>query len=674
MRKSHLALPLLFLLPVACGDDDGGPGPGGGERRLVILHTNDEHSHLFGFAPEVDDFPPPTAPGTGAIQGGIARRAKVLKAERMAAFSSGVETLTVSAGDETQGALPQVAFKTGAPDFTLMKQLGYDVMCPGNHEFDLGPAAYAAAIGAAMGKGGLPQIVSTNIHFSSTSAEDDTLAALYGEGDSDKPIKRYHIVTTNSGLRVGFFGVMGVQASYYAPLKVPVTFSVPSGENGYTGIEKIYPDIQPTVDKLRNDEKVDVVVMVSHGGVSTQQPEVGDDYQIAQHVSGIDVIISGHSHTALTAPQVVTDPDGHEVPIVQAGSYGGYVGRIELIVKPGERPTWDKDPSKTKLITIDDTIVPDDEVLLGQLEGIIKQLEAGPLVELWTRILGTAPTDDPAVVGDLYFKSVGQTDFDVIGLRASQETNMLNLSTDAMLKTARALGKTTALAVNAAGSVRGDIIKGKTGEMTIADLYRVFPLGMNPVDGSIGYPLCHFYIWKVEIKGAFEVAVSQGLIADSVFMSPSGLKVEFDTSRPAADLTPTALLDPQNGRVTKMTLDTTDDNVDNYDTVIFDLSATDPWINGDPTQLFPVATSLYVASFAGSAGVTLKNAAGDSVALTDTILKRPDGSVVKELEAFVAYIKDIAAANGGKLPTRYDETQAAGTLPRRMICSGPLCP
>jgi hypothetical protein len=52
----------------------------------------------------------------------------------------------VSAGDETQGALPQIAFATTSPDFAFMRTLGYDVMCPGNHEFDQGPDAYAAAI------------------------------------------------------------------------------------------------------------------------------------------------------------------------------------------------------------------------------------------------------------------------------------------------------------------------------------------------------------------------------------------------------------------------------------------------------------------------------------------------------------------------------------------------
>ena len=664
-----LALPLLL---VACGDDDDEPPPD--EKRLVIFHTNDEHSHLFGFAPEVDDHPTPTTAGDGTIHGGIARRARLLKEERAAAAAAGIDTVTASAGDETQGALPQVAFATDATDFKLMKELGYDVMCPGNHEFDLGPGAYAAAIGAAMAQGGLPQIVSTNIHFDDASGEDDTLAALYGEGNSTKPIKKYHVVTTESGIKVGFFGVMGVQASYYAPLKVPVRFSVDGVEDGYSGIEKVYDDIRPTIAALRDVEQVDVVIMVSHGGVDVDQPEVGDDYQVGKNVAGIDAIISGHSHTPLAAPQVVTGPDGHQVPIVQAGSFGEYLGRLELVITPGERPTFDA--AKTKLIAIDDKIVPDDTALVAKLEGIIKDLEANTLPAIWKQIEGVDVPDDPAVVGDLYFRSVGVTDFDVVGLRASQETNILNLSTDAMLATARDLAGPTAIGVQAAGSVRGDIIKGKTGKLTLADLYRIFPLGVDPTDGSVGYPLCRFFLWKVEIKGALEIAVSQGLVADSVFLSPSGLVVEFDTARAAAVLSPpTALLDPENGRVTRIYLD----NGVDPERVIFDLAAPDPWmaeagVDDGSFQLFPVVTSLYVGSFAGTSGVMLKDALGEPIALNDTIIERPDGSHVKEYEAFIAYIRDQAAANGGKLPSIYDESTDEGAVPRRMLCSGPLCP
>lgn len=672
----------LFVVAVGCGDnhgsgpDAGSPDASPGEKRLVIFHTNDEHSHLFGFAPEIDDFPAPTTAGTGAIIGSAARRAAILDDQRAAAAAAGMDTLTVSAGDQSQGALPQIAYTTTAPDFTVLQTMGYDVICPGNHEFDRGPAAYAAAITAAEANGGIPQIVSTNIRFDATDPGDDALAALFGEGTAQAPIKRYHVITTPSGIKVGFFGVMGVDASYYAPFKGPVLFSAEPSEEGDrdTVLPKLYDDIRPTIAALRDTEHVDVVIMVSHGGVNLDFPDAGDDYKIAQNVTGIDLIVSGHSHTALPAPIVVAAPDGYMVPIVQAGSYGEWLGRVELVTQRGARPHIDLDSAKTKLIKVDDTTVPTNTAILDKLDDLITTLEANDLEAVLGRVLGVSVTDDPGTLGDLYYRSLGTTAFPVIGKRSYQETEILDLSTDSMLATAEAEAGPTMLAVQAAGSVRDDILPGETGAMSFADLYRIFPLGLNPVNGSIGYPLCRFYLWTVEIKAAFEVAASQGLINDSFFLSASGVRVEFDTSRPAFDVTNP--FDPTNGRVTKISVDVDhSDGVDNPTVDLFDINRAMPWVSslGDSVTLQPVVTSLYVASFADAAGVTLKTAAGTPTTPVGTIMTRGDGSDIKDYESFIGYVHAISAANGGMLPSSYDEA-TGGPVPRRMICSGPLCP
>jgi len=674
-RHSLLVLALLFA--GACGDNDGG----GSERRLVFLHTNDEHSHLFGFAPELDDYPPPTEPGDGDIVGGIVRRAQLLADQRAAAAAEGIDTLTVSAGDETQGALPQIAFATTSPDFAFMRTLAYDVMCPGNHEFDQGPDAYAAAIAAADASGGVPPIVSSNIHFDPDDPADDDLEALYGDAGSDAPIQPYRIVETASGIKVGFFGVMGSSASFYAPLKAPVRFSAerPEDEGDQdTVMPLIYADIEPVVETLR--DQVDVVVMVSHGGVNTDQPELGDDYLVAQNVPGIDIIVSGHSHTALEEPMFAEGPDGYTVPIVQAGSYGRFLGRAELVLHDGERPTIDTDPEKTGLLVVDDSIVPTDEAMLAELDGIIGDIEADVLPEQLSRIEGAEVTDDPGVLGDLYFRDMGSTEFDVIGNSAQTETNMLNLSTDAMLATAEDLAGPTLVAVQASGNVRDDIVVGKTGVLSYADLYRIFPLGENPLDGSPGYPLTRFYIYTVELKAAFEVGVSRGYLEDSLYLGAAGVKVEYDTSRDPQDISSIAkTLDPQNGRVTRILVDVDHtDGVEDYTVALFDINregnaAWQSELGNDAFALQPVVTSLYIASFASAAGVTLKNESGQEISLTDAILRRPDDSPVKDYESFISYVRQICSDNGGLLPSRYDETSSEGPIPRRMICSGPLC-
>jgi 5'-nucleotidase / UDP-sugar diphosphatase len=686
MRKA-LAL-LLFV--GACGGggegtSDAGPPDAGASQRILFLYTNDEHSHLFGFAPEIDDFPPRQTAGSGEIVGSVARRATVLASERAAAAAAGIDTLTVSGGDQSQGALPQVLFATTAPDFVVLEKLGYDVMTLGNHEFDQGPAALASAILAAQTHGGLPQLVSSNIRFDADSTADDTLAALVGDGDSNLPIKRYHIVTTPAGIRVGFFGVVGPQAAFYAPLKAPVLFSAEADEENdfAAGRLAMFEDVRPVVADLRA-QGVDLVVALSHSGVDLD--DGGDDEAMAASVAGIDLIISAHSHTALPEPLMVEGPDGYTVPIVQAGKYGEYLGRVELVVREGQRPQVDLEQSR--LIAIDDRILPTMAPVQEVLDDVIASLEGDTFedgksyLELaLERILGTTVTDDDTVLGDLYYREIAQTTFDVIGLRPSVETNMIDLSTDALLQVANDEVTTgpTLIAIQAGGAVRADIVEGATGVLSFGDLWRAFPLGVSP-DGSVGYPLVRTHIFLAELKAGFEIGVSLGFIDDSFFLSPAGVKVEYDTTRPVADLSDiTKLLDAQNGRVTKITLDTNPtDGVEIYDTVIFDLADASPW---DTTfggagafTLIPVVTTYYVASFAADYGMTLKDSEGTPQPIETWILERPDGSSIKDWEAFIAYVKTISDDNGGFLPERYDEMTTAGALPRRMICSGAVCP
>ena len=672
-------LPLVCLLAAACGDDDGGDDgddgddDGGVERRLVLFHTNDEHSHLFGFAPELDDFPLPTTPGDGTIVGSIARRAEVLDQERAALDDEGIDSLTVSAGDQTQGALPQIRFAETSPDFTLMTEVGYDIMCPGNHEFDLGPEAYASAIEAVPD---MPPIVSTNIHFSD-EAGDDTLEALYGEGLSAAPITPYQILETPSRIRVGFVGIMGVNAASVAPNKVPVLFSGdPELEGDREAIlPAVYADVQPAVDALR-DEGVDVVVALSHSGVDLGTPANGDDFNIAQNVEGIDIIVSGHTHTEIDEAVIAEGPDGHQVPIVQTGSYGRLLGRVELVLPAdGSRPTL----ATSELISIDDTIVPSDDSITSQLDALIADLEANVLPAQISRIEGVEVTDDPEVLGDLYYRDMGSTAFDIIGLRSRTETNMLNLSNDAKLAAATEFFGPTDIAIEASGTVRDDILVGETGVLSYADLFRVFPLGENPLDGSIGFPLSRFKINLWAVRAALEVGVSVGYVDDSFYLSASGLFVEYDTSLDPLDTSNFMdIFDESKGRITRIVLDVDQSGtLDETDIAIFDRArpGEEAWNStaGDIGTMYSVVTTLYIASFAGGAGIPLFDDLEQPVDLLDTILTRDDGSDVKDYEAFIGYVLTLAAENKGTLPTIYDETTVEGEVPRHMLCEGPLC-
>ena len=655
------------------------------DRQLTILYTNDEHSHLYAFGPEGDDHPPATMAGTGMLKGGVARRQVVLTVERKAALMKGAETLTVSAGDNAMGTLAQVAFPSSAPDYRIMSQLGYDVGCLGNHEFDFGPAALASAIGAAVAGGGAPQLVASNIHFSAGDKSDDTLAALYGEVGETKPLKRAHIITTKSGLKVGFFGILGSEAAYQAPFKTPVTGSGALAEESNFELvrPKIYADLQPVVDALRA-AKVDLVVALSHSGVNLDFPERGDDYNIALNVTGIDVIVSGHSHTVVPKPiHVKNTKSGKDVTIVQAGSYGRFVGRLPLTVKIAGDVVIDD--AAAMLVPVDDTTIPD-PALATAVENVTKGLESDKggggmsfLEAALSRVLGMKVMHDATKVGDLYFFPLGKTTFSVPGQLRYVETNLLDLAADAQLSAATAaLGNEVPdVGLQAAGVIRADLDKGKTGTITFGDAFRAFPLGFSPYDGTVGYPLVHAYIAVAELKAAFELSASLGLTNDSFFLGASGVRATYDTTRPAFDFKGSPL-DPQNGRVTKLEFDSQHKiGAETYDTVLFDINrhSPDEWTgpNYNALSLIHVVTNLYIASFATAAGVTLKDKNANALKIDKTILRRADNSEVKDYEAFAGYLRKLSVGNGGTLPSLYDPTSPTGKLPRRLQCTGPLC-
>src|SRR2546430_12444799 len=96
MRR--IACVVVCALAAACHQSNS--------RRVVLLHTNDEHSHLLGFGPEADEFPiVATRAGTGAIVGGASRRSTILAQERQKTKDTGAGSLTVSAGDNLIGLL-----------------------------------------------------------------------------------------------------------------------------------------------------------------------------------------------------------------------------------------------------------------------------------------------------------------------------------------------------------------------------------------------------------------------------------------------------------------------------------------------------------------------------------------------------------------------------------------
>ncbi|HSN13498.1 MAG TPA: hypothetical protein VLT61_02635, partial [Anaeromyxobacteraceae bacterium] len=219
IARSLLAAAVAVSL-ASCHKSHDPEGP-----RVTVLFTTDEHSHLFAVAPEVDDFDLATgtiktSAGTGKLRGGIARRATILDAQRAAAAGRGSEgTLTLSAGDYSQGSLSGAAHLMTAPDLVALNLLKYDAVAVGNHEFDVGSGGLAMSIGKAGAK--LPPLVLTNVIFSPGNASSDALQSVYGTANAIAP---YRVIPLPSGRKIGVVAWMGVDAGTSAAGAAPVRF------------------------------------------------------------------------------------------------------------------------------------------------------------------------------------------------------------------------------------------------------------------------------------------------------------------------------------------------------------------------------------------------------------------------------------------------------------------
>ena len=252
------------------------------ETIVTILHTNDTHS-------QIDPLP---ANDRNAGKGGVARRATLVKRIR----KENPNTLLVDAGDVLQGT-PYFNFYKGEVEYKAMSAIGYDVGTLGNHEFDNGVEALAAALKFA--------------NFDIVSANYDVRGTVL-----EPRVKRY-VVKTIGGIRVGLFG-LGIS---------PVALITPDNFKGVTYTEPVVA-AREVVKKLREEERCTLIVCMSHIGYF-ENGERGDTF-VASQVDGIDFIASGHTHTFMEKPVMQKQPCGAETMIFQVGKSGIYVGRVDF--------------------------------------------------------------------------------------------------------------------------------------------------------------------------------------------------------------------------------------------------------------------------------------------------------------------------------------------------------
>lgn len=286
--KKAGAASLLTLLPTAplwAAEDDS-------VKKITILHTNDTHSRIEPF--EVSS----TSPYSG--KGGYARRAKLIQQIRQEEKN----TLLLDAGDVFQGT-PYFNMFKGELEFKLMSKMGYEAMTLGNHEFDNGLQGLKDQF-----KFKNFPIINSNYDFTNTILEGH--------------IEKYRIFWKD-GVKIGVFG-LGVN------LKGLVS-------NNSFGEMKYLDPVEITQEMtriLREEEKCDLVLCLSHLGYEYSDPQIISDCRLAVETSGIDIIIGGHTHTFLERPQEFINKAGKTVLVNQVGFAGLFLGRIDVYFRYGK--------------------------------------------------------------------------------------------------------------------------------------------------------------------------------------------------------------------------------------------------------------------------------------------------------------------------------------------------
>ncbi|MBM1556117.1 5'-nucleotidase C-terminal domain-containing protein [Sulfitobacter mediterraneus] len=421
--------------------------------KLTILHTNDFHDR---FDP-ISKYDGPCSAednGEGKCFGGIGRMITAIADARAA---GGENQLLLDAGDWFQGSLYYTQYG-GALAAEFMSQLKYDAMAVGNHEFDDGPEGLAAFLDDVS----FP-VLSANIDVSG----NNLLAGRVGKS----------AVLDVGGQSIGIVSVLAEDTVETSSPGPSVVFS-PAADAA-----------QAEIDRL-SGEGVNKIILLTHVGLTA-------DKALAETLSGVDLIIGGHSHTLLSnssdraAGSYPTEVNG--VPIVQAYAYGKYLGVLDITFDDaGEVTAISGDP------VLLDASVAEDPAAVARMAELAKPLEA------------------------LRNKVVAQTNEAIGGDRAvcrAMECTMGNLITDAML--ARVKDQGIEVAIQNGGGIRASI---EAGEVTMGEVLTVLPFQNT---------LSTFQVSGATLVEALENGVSQIEEGAGRFPQVAGMTYAFDASQPA---------------------------------------------------------------------------------------------------------------------------------------------
>ena len=453
-------------------------------KEVDIIFTHDTHSHLNSFTTIIDD--------EEKEVGGFARINTLIQEQK----AKNPETLVIDGGDFSMGTLIQTVYETQAAELRMLGYLGCDVTTFGNHEFDYRSKGLANMLNSAVeSKDTLPAMVVCNVDWESMEAAGLTEGQQLIRDAFDNYGVSDYVVLEKDDTDIAVVGVFGKDALACAPT-CELQFKDP--------VEAV----KETVKEIKEKEDVDMIVCVSHSGTWDDESK-SEDELLAKGVPELDLILSGHTHTALEQPIVHGD-----TYIVSCGEYGKNLGEMSLTQKENGR--WEL--ASYELIPITTDIVPDEETQ-KTIDSFMDTVDTDYLARFgYTKDLVLAEND-------IAFST--QKDLENI----HTEHNLGDIMSDAYVyaveNAADFDGIPVDVAVVPSGTVRDTYAKG---DITVEQVFNSFSLGIG-ADGVPGYPLISVYLTGKELKTAAEIDASVSDFMTTARLYNSGLNFTYNPHR-----------------------------------------------------------------------------------------------------------------------------------------------
>ena len=556
-----LVICLSLCMPAFATDD---------ENTTTILFTNDLHSHLLASSQE----------GGGEF-GGYGRLMTVIRQQK----EKYPDAILVDGGDFSMGSLFQTAYPTSALELRIMGAMGFDATVFGNHEFDYLPKGLASMLNSAVASGDkLPAIVNANYLPPEKGTEEYTEdTALVVEAFENYGVKDY-ILLERGGVHFAVIGLFGVDADACAPNSGMILHDI---------AQKAQEAVDAATAECKEQYGVEpIVVALSHTGTSGGQ---GEDYELAMAVDGIDVIISGHTHTLLEEAILVNG-----TYIVSAAEYGKYLGVVQLRYNSaGATKLVDYE-----LIPIDETVEEDAEIG-AMVENFKSEVEQNYLADYGMGF------DQVLLTNEYKFDKVRDV-YDY-----AHESTLCNVFSDAYhWAVEQTTGIDVDVALTASGVIRETI---PVGEVTVSDIFNAASLGVG-TEGE----LVQIYLTGKDLMSALEVDASVYPLMHSAQLFYSGVEYSFNTNRMLFNKIDYAMLRNDDGTLSPI----------------------------EEKKMYSVVCGMYMAQMLGSVestsmglvSIVPRNAYGDALTvedLSDYVVRDEAGVPLKEWYAIASYLDQM---------------------------------